>query len=472
MIPIPWPHQLQGEIDIRQAFAERHRAVLYVLSTGGGKTFLFAMIVYSAMRRGKRILILCHRVELVDQIVVALQAFGIEPDIIAAGYTRRAGRSIDRGDKAVTVASVQTLIRRVDQYQPPTLIICDEAHHCAAGNSWSTIIRKFPTAKILGTTATPCRLDGRGLGTHFDKLVVGPGLDALIAGGFLCRTRIFAPPTVDTSGLHIRMGDYKSDESESLMDKPHITGSALKHYQRYTPGEQALAFCTSVKHADHVAAEFREAGVQALSMNGGMDKQIRRMAFNDYRAGKIQLLSSCDMFSEGVDAPGARVGIMLRPTQSLTLYRQQKGRIMRAAAGKPYATLFDHAKNSTQPGFELLPGEIDQWLLSPDMEKKRKKPAPGIRVCAKCFAASPARATTCVECGAPFPVKPREIESRDGELIELTAEELAKKRERREQGRARTLQELEAFAKIKGYAPGWAKHIWQAREAKKQKETA
>lgn len=449
---------------IRDAFRTGARAPLYVLPTGGGKTRILANIAQSSEKRGKRVLILAHRVELIDQLYEALRECDVYPEVIAAGYNRSGGR-VRSSNHAVAVASVQTLVRRLDSYAPPTLIICDEAHHCAGGNSWSQIIRAYSDARLLGVTATPCRLDGRGLGTHFDRLIVGPSPRELIDQGYLVRTRIFAPPTVDTSGLHIRMGDFKGDEAEALMDTPSITGNALQQYMKHAPNESALAFCTSVRHAENVADLFRRGGVSALSINGQTDKQVRRMAFADFKAGAIRVLTAADIFSEGVDAPGARAGIMLRPTQSLTLYRQQKGRILRPAPGKPYATLIDHVQNCTRPGFELLPEETDDWALEPDQVKRAKKPAPGIRVCPKCFAASPARASVCAECGAAFEIKARqEIEEREGELMELTPEQITRKRARREQGRSRSLADLEAFAKMKSYAPGWAAHVWAARE--------
>jgi DNA repair protein RadD len=470
MQPTARYYQIDGEAQIRQAYIDGFKAVLYVLSTGGGKTFLFASIAFSAMRRGRRVLILCHRVELVDQIIAALKLFGVEADVIAAGYQRSTGRERAM-NRAVAVASVQTLVRRLDSYAPPTLIICDEAHHCAGGNTWSQIIRHYHQAKILGVTATPCRLDGRGLGAHFDKMIIGPGPEELIAGGYLVKTRIFSPPLVDTSGLHVRMGDFKNDEAEALVDTPAITGDAYSHYKKHADGMQGLAFCTSVKHAENVAERFRKEGVAAVSLNGATDKQVRRMAFADYRQGKIRILTAADIFSEGVDCPGARVGIMLRPTQSLTLYRQQKGRLLRPDKDKEYAVLLDCVQNAIRPGFELAPGEKDDWQLEMDAAKRKKKAAPGIRVCPKCFAASSVRATACVECGHVFEVKPRQnVEERDGELVELTAEQIAKKRERSEQGKAATLEQLTAIARIKGYNENWARHVYEGRLAKQRKK--
>jgi DNA repair protein RadD len=470
-------YQLEGERQIRQAFQDGFKSVLYVLSTGGGKTVTFASIAHSAMRRAKRVLILCHRIELVDQIVEALKGFDISPQIIAASYQASSG-SARAPSSPIAVASVQTLIRRIDSYAPPTMIICDEAHHCAGGNSWSQILRKWSTARVLGFTATPIRLDNRGLGAHFEKLILGPSEQELIDGGYLVRTRIFAPPLVDTSGLfapgHIRAGDCKTDEADALVNTPAVTGDAFSEYMKHTPNEQGLVFCTGVQHAENIAKRFRDGGVAAVSLNGGMDKQIRRMAFDDYRRGAIRVMASCDIFSEGVDAPGARVGIMLRPTQSLTLYRQQRGRILRPFPGKLYGTLIDHVQNCEKPGFVLLPGETDNWELTPDIIKKKKDAKPGVRVCLKCFAASPAYAKACGECGAVFPVKAREeLEQRDGTLVEITPEELARKRERREQGMAQTREQLLAVARIKGWNPRRVDYILAGRERKKlKKETA
>jgi DNA repair protein RadD len=470
------PYQADGERDIRQGYADGSRAILYVLSTGGGKTYLFASITFSAMRRGRRVLILCHRIELVDQIVDALRAFGIEPEIIAASYQRSVGRE-RASNRAVAVASVQTLIRRLDSYAPPTLIICDEAHHCATGNGWSTILRRWPQCKILGVTATPCRLDSRGLAAHFDKMILGPSEEQLIAGGYLVRTRIMAPPLVDTSGLfapgHIRAGDCKIDEANALIDTPSITGNAFSQYLKHGRDQQALAFCTSVQHAENIAKQFRDGGIPAVSLNGGTDKQIRRMAFADYKRGTIRLLTSCDIFSEGVDAPGATVGIMLRPTASMTLFRQQRGRILRPAPGKDAAILIDHVQNCSRPGFVLLPGETDGWELTADFLRKKNNAKPGIRICPKCFAASPARASACVECDHVFEVKPRQdIEERDGELVEWTAAQIAKKRERQGQGMTKSLAGLIAIGRIKKYKDpeAWAMHVWRGREAKKRKK--
>ena len=466
------PYQLDGERKIREAFGRGVKTPIYVLPTGGGKTVMFASIAHSAERRGKRVLILCHRVELVDQIVTALAEFGVTPDIIAAGYGRSAGR-FRATNRTVAVASVQTLVRRLDSYPAPTLIIIDECHHVTAGGQWSQILRHYHTAKNLGFTATPVRTDGRGLAAHFDTMIVGPTVAELTRDQWLVPARVFAPPTVDISGLHIRAGDYKHEEAEALMDTPSITGDALSHYRKHADGKPALAFCTSVAHAHHVAEKFRAANIVSVALDGKTDREIRRMAVQDFRKGIIRVLASCDLFSEGFDVPGVHCGVMLRPTASEGLHRQQVGRILRPAAWKDAAIILDHVGNCQRFG---LPDEPRDWQLTPDIVKRKKSDAPSIRVCPKCFAASPARAQICQECQHRFETKPRsEVEEKDGELVELTPAEIAdkraKKQERMNQGRTKTPQQLLDLARIKGYHENWAHKIFEARQQKLKGKT-
>jgi len=296
-------------------------------------------------------------------------------------------------------------------------------------------------------------------------MVVGLPIRELIAQGYLSKFRTFAPPTVDTSGLHIRGGDYKTEEAEALMDKPAITGSAVSEYRKLCDGKRAIVFCVSIEHSQHVAAQFRAAGYAAIHIDGKTDDQIRDMAIDDFERGRIQVLCNVDLCGEGLSINAIECVILLRPTQSLGLYIQQVGRGLRTWPGKEYLTILDHVGSTHKFG---LIDEPREWALTMDETKRKKKAAPGIRVCVKCFAASPARASVCIECGHVFEVKPRqEIDERDGELVELTAEQIARKRERREQGRSRTLDQLMEFAKKKGYHTNWAIRVHEARQKKK-----
>ena len=450
------PYQSAGIASIREAFGPlRKRAPLYVLPTGGGKSLTFSFIAHGAAEKGNRVYILSHRQELIDQISSALDLTGAPHGFIAAGYPTL--------DAPVQIASVQTLVRRLDRTPQPDLIIIDEAHHARA-ETFERIIREWPKAKLLGVTATPIRLSGEGLGTIFDHLIVGPSMRELIDGGYLAPYRMFRPPTADASDLPKRGGEFVTAAAEALMNKPAITGSALAHYRQHADGLPALVFCVSIQHAKSVADQFREAGYSAFSIDGTMERTVRRGVVEDFRAGRIRVITSVALLEEGFDMPGAHVGIFLRPTQSLGLYLQQIGRILRPCEGKSHAILLDHVGNCYRHG---LPHAPQDWSLSGDDPTAKRKRAASVRICAHCFCALPSQAKACSECGYEFPAKPREIEQRDGELAEVTPEMLAKRAERREQGRAQSLEALLEIERRKSYRPGWARHVYQARLAKR-----
>ena len=254
------PYQSDAVARVRNSYIEGNRAPLVVLPTGGGKTIIFSYIAANTAARGKRALILVHRVELLRQTSEKLQFAGVHHGLVNPLYTPDI-------TAPVQVASVQTLVRRLEdfkRYISPDLIIIDEAHHATAG-TWRKIVEAFPSARILGVTATPVRADGAGLGADagglFDDLVMGPQISELIRLGFLVTPVVYAPTErIDLSGIRIKMGDYEKKEIELRVDKPTITGNAVQHYRRLCDGVPAVAFCISIAHAEHVAAEFRAAG--------------------------------------------------------------------------------------------------------------------------------------------------------------------------------------------------------------------
>ena len=450
---------------VRAEFRAGRRRVLMVLPTGGGKTICFCYIAANAAARGNRVWILAHRVELVDQISESLRMFNVTHGFIAADYP-------PRRTSAVHIASVQTLIRRIDREPAPDLIIVDEAHHATANNTLGRILAARPRARVLGVTATPWRLSGEGLGEVFESMVVGPSVGELIEAGALCAPEVYAPPAVDTSALHSRAGDFIASEVSSLMDSPKITGDAVDHYRRLARGLPFIAFTASVEHARHVGDDFTKAGFPCLHVDGGMDRMQRRRIVNDYKEGRLLGLASCELVSEGFDVPGIHCGISLRPTQSLTLWLQQVGRCLRTAPGKERAIILDHAGNTLRHG---LPTELREWTLEGREQAAGKRAASdsiSVRVCPSCFAAGKAGRPTCPSCGAPYPVAARKVEEVDGTLEKVEATHVRKPASplMREQGRTRDLQSLTELGRMRGYKDpaAWAAHIINAREKKRR----
>jgi len=442
-------YQQQAISDLRNAYRSGARAPLLVAPTGAGKTIILAAIAAGAVARDRQVLILVHRRELIRQASDKLTAAGVRHGVIAAGFPASHAQ--------VQLASVQTLVKRLEWCDcNPSLIVIDEAHHAAAG-SWDRVLRHWPDAYRLGVTATPCRLDGRGLAQAFDHLVLGPSVASLIDAAYLTGARIYAPPQVaDLSGIRRRAGDYPADQAADAMNRPTVTGDAIAHYRKLADGQQAIAFCCSIDHANAVCAAFTAAGINAATLLGNTTNRDQVVAA--FGVGSLQILVTVDVVSEGFDIPAASCAILLRPTQSLGLYLQQVGRVLRPSPGKPHALVLDHVGNVTRHGF---PDDDRDWTLADGVRRNAAANAPSVRTCPECFAAFKP-APQCPVCGAVCaPIKSRVIREMAGELTELRRE--AVRAAKRDQGRARTLPELLALAKQRGYSPGWAYRIFHAR---------
>lgn len=445
------PYQSIAVDSIRAEFRAGRKRVLLVAPTGSGKTTIFSFMAKGAVERGQQTIVMAHRVELVDQISETLTDFGVEHSFIAAGYPydRRA---------PLHIASVQTLIRKTDKVAAPQFIICDEAHHCLPTNTYGKILSTFHAARVVGTSATPRRASGEGLGAVFDSMVEGPAVSQLIHAGYLSDFKIYGPPTVNADGLHVRAGEFIQSEVAALIDKPSVMGDAIAHYRKLADGKPAVAFCYSVEHSQATAAAFREAGYKFEHVDGRFGREARLTVVGDFKAGRITGLCSCDLVSEGFDVPRIHCGILLRPTASESLYLQQIGRCLRTDTGKDRATIIDHVGNASRHG---LPDEDRDWSLEGREKRAGKaKAAASVRICPQCFAAQRPRAN-CYACGFEFPVEAREVAHVEGTLVEIQ-----RRQARREQGSAQTLESLIEIGKQRGYRNPqfWARKVYEGRK--------
>jgi superfamily II DNA or RNA helicase len=448
------PYQNQLANDIRGAFGSGANRPLAVSPTGSGKTVLFSYITSQVLKRGSRVIIIAHRREILDQISATLKRVGVPHGFIQAGKST--------STQPAMVASIQTLARRLDTIPAPDLVIIDEAHH-SVSKSYVQMFAAWPTAKFIGVTATPERLDGKGLGAMFDRMVMGPSVQWLIDNGFLAQPVYYAPrEVVDLSQVHTIAGDFDRSETEEIVDTPRITGDAVTHYVRFCNRQRAVAFCISVAHAQHVADTFNSCGIPSASIDGTLDPEVRKQRVEDLTAGKILVLTSCELISEGFDLPAVNAAILLRPTQSLSMHLQQVGRALRPYPGKANAIILDHVGNCLRHG--LAEQERD-WDLSGREKRLKKSSLVETKQCSKCFAIF--AGTVCPQCGSQREIAAREIEEVDGELQRLSIEDISKKREdRREEGKCKTLDDFRALAKQRGYKLGWAFFRWQARQRK------
>jgi superfamily II DNA or RNA helicase len=219
---------------------------------------MFCFMLTRLIARVKRVCLLVHRRELVDQLHRYLEELGIEQGIIAAGYR---GDLINR-DALAQVASIRSLARRLDQYPQFDMLVVDEAHH-SVSPSYLAILAAYPRAWVLGVTATPSRLDGRGLGDIYEALVCGKQVAEPEELGFLARSTVYTTPAPELSRVKMLAGDYTPGALAALMSDGKLIGRVVEHWLQHAAGLPTVAFGVSVAHSRLIERHFNEAGIPA-----------------------------------------------------------------------------------------------------------------------------------------------------------------------------------------------------------------
>lgn len=462
------------------------KRIVVVLPTGAGKTVVASEIV---RRFARPTLWLAHRRELIAQARAALP-----PGVVVDAVQRR---------KA---------------FPPTDLIVVDEGHHAVAGSYLAHL--GAHRGAVLHLTATPYRLDGKGIGEVAESALwvdwasapeVRVGRDglltmtsALVRERVLVDPRYYSLPGPSVAGVKIRAGDYEAAGMMSAFDKPTVAGDAVREYQTRCAGTRAVAFCITVEHAEHVAAAFVAAGVRAAVVSGKTPKPERDRMLAELRAGALDVIATVMVLTEGWDLPTLETLIVLRPTRSLCLWLQMLGRVMRVADGKPGATVLDHAGNCDALGLATDPVYFDL-----DGRASRPGGAPK-KTCPECFAIVLSSARVCPECAHVFgddaDAEPKDVKAGIGgaeTLVEVAARAAPKTYRHDEglwarlssrmpmktaraiyakecggkwpiisadgrlldpqslEGRKRFMFELLMTAHTKGFKAGWASHMYQ-----------
>lgn len=417
-----------------------HRRPLLTVGTGAGKTTIAAEVIRLTTKRGKRSIFLVHRRELVDQAVDRLRQFGIRAGRILAGHPE------DR-DRPVQVASIPSLLRR--EHWPADLVIVDECAH-AVSASWKRCLDRYPPpALVIGLTATPIRLDGRGLGDLFGCIIEPVTTMELIRQGYLVEPRVFAPP-IDLRGVHVVHGDYSIPELAERVTK--LVGSITRTWQQHCAGQSTVAFAVNVEHSNAIVEAFRALGVRAEHVDYKTAPKIRARILKDLRDAKLDLVSQVQLLSEGWDLPTLQCAILARPTKSLALFRQMVGRIMRPPGP---VTVLDHAGNHHEHGLVTTPIE---WSLD-DVPKKKAREGEAVRTCPVCFAVVSSSVMVCPECGAALTVRDEADQpgvENPGELVELS---MRAPRDEKEE----TYRKLVRAASDRAYSVGWARNQYKEK---------
>lgn len=477
--------------EVSDMYKAGKKAVLLQMPTGAGKTRTAAYIVRQYTKTGRQVLWLVHREELLLQAAMTFAEYGIPHRLVCAASSERAikiqehkefGRSFVDAASSVVVASIQTIVRRLDvlDWLDPSQIVADECHLSLAV-TWRKVLAKWPAARLLGLTATPWRLDGQSFaredGGLYDDIVLGPQPADLIAWKSLADYRLFCPPMqfdlLDKIG--IKGGDLDPKDLEKEFSNV-VYGDVVSHYRKYSHGKPAIAFCPTVKVAEETAQAFRDAGYRAISLDGNTDDIIRRTSLQQLGRGELDVVTSVSILVEGTDVPFATTAILLRRTKSLSLYLQAVGRVLRFHKDKPFAIILDCVGVSDIHGW---PDDYREWSIR-GTAKRRKRDAANddepdelIRECPECYAKHDP-APKCPVCGHVYTAKERaRPKVIDADLVEADrkarqAEQEAIRQakmaeQRQQQAQADTVEEL--MIKL-GYSYGRAAQIVKAREEK------
>jgi len=346
---------------------ESKQSTMLQLATGGGKTICFAELTRRFREKDKKVLILVHRKELITQTADKLSKLGVKCGYISSEYHYQYGYF-------VYVASVQTIVRRLDKLQfRPDLIITDEAHHSTA-DSYRKIYDTYPNAKHLGVSATPIRTNGKGFDDIFQSMVQGVDIKWLIENGFLVEPQIFARPLkIDLRKIKLTAGDYNEKDLMNAVDRVEFYAEYVRNWKAKANDKQTIIFAINIMHATNIKNIYKSEGINVAFISAETPKEERDGIINRFRNGSIKVLVNVGIATEGFDVPNVECVQLCRPTKSLSLYLQMVGRGLRPATNKEKAIVLDHANCVFEHGF---PHTERHWTLKGikrDKDKPMKK---------------------------------------------------------------------------------------------------
>lgn len=350
-----------------------HHSVMAQMPTGTGKTYLLTAVIDSFVRANPKakVWIVAHRRELVSQIDETVRKFH--------SYSSSNTSSLLSSVKAV---SIQWLSKHYDEIEEkPGMIVIDEAHHALA-KTYKEMWERFPKAKFLGLTATPCRLNGKGFTDLFDVLVQSWGVPEFISKG---RLATYDFVSIKSDGVTQRLidslqkrgadGDYQNKEMDMLLNKKPSIERLYRSLEEYGKDRKGIVYAINISHAQKITKLYQEHGVKAIAIDSKTPAAERQQDIEAFKKGDIQVLVNVDIFSEGFDCPDVEFVQLARPTLSLAKYLQMVGRGLRVAKGKKNCVIIDNVGLYRVFG---LPSQVWNWnaMFEGKLKVGKKKETP------------------------------------------------------------------------------------------------
>ena len=405
-----FPYQAAAIAELRQSYLDGHKRPVLQSPTGSGKTRIAAEIINSALERGRRVTFTVPALSLIDQTIEAFWAEGIRDiGVMQADHRMTAGR------RPVQVASVQTLARR--KFPDTDLVIVDEAHR--AYDVVYRWMKEKPDLLFCGLSATPWT---KGMGKHYDDLIVVSTTKDLIEAGRLSPFQVYAPSHPDLSGVKTVRGDYHEGELAEAVNTTGLVADIVQTWQQKAENRPTLVFAVDRAHAKHLQERFLAAGVPTAYQDMNTTDAERSAIRRSFHDNSIKVVCNVGTLTTGVDWD-VRCIVLARPTKSEILFTQIVGRGLRTNPDKRDCLILDHADNHLRLGFvtDIHHDHLDDG--NPKVAKKRKAPLP--KECPRCHYLRPPRQMTqpCPQCGY-VAVKPaaglgwatRDKRERDGTL--------------------------------------------------------
>ena len=416
----------------------RHQNPCATSPCRSGKSYIMKEIADNAELRGSNILILTHRRLLLRQHAQLIK------------------------NKNVRFESVFTEVNHLGENGQPSIIIIDEAH-IAGAESYRKVCEYY-RCPVIGFTATARRLDNKPLNI-FDTIINGVSADELIERGYVSPYDLYAPKlNIDLSKVSMSGADFNNEELSTTMCDKKIYGDIIKYYRELADGKQALAYCVNIKHSKEVCDLFNDNGIKACHMDASTPELERDRLMADFKAGKYTILCNCNLISEGITLPECECCLLLRPTQSETLYIQQSCRCLTPLPNKR-AIIIDYVGNCYTHG---MPTEKREYSLThTKIRNVTREPDVIVRECKHCLRVYKGGDRICPYCGHDNGKTRKQIEQEQkAELEKVTA--LHRKQARQEVGMARTEAQLVEIGKKRGYKNPiyWARMILAGRNKK------
>ena len=349
-----------------------HRSVMAQMPTGTGKTYLLTAVIDSFVRANPKakVWIVAHRRELVSQIDETVRKFH--------SYSSATSSLLS----SVKAMSIQWLMRHYDEIEEePGMIVIDEAHHALA-KTYKKMWERFPKAKFLGLTATPCRLNGKGFTDLFDVLVQSWGVPEFISKG---RLATYDFVSIKSDGVTQRLidslqkrgadGDYQNKEMDMLLNKKPSIERLYRSLEEFGKDRKGIVYAINISHAQKITKLYQEHGVKAIAIDSKTPATERQQDIEAFKKGDIQVLVNVDIFSEGFDCPDVEFVQLARPTLSLAKYLQMVGRGLRVAKGKKNCVIIDNVGLYRVFG---LPSQVWNWnaMFEGKLKVGKKKETP------------------------------------------------------------------------------------------------